>query len=169
MPPESNPTSIKRVKGWIFDVYPSTAGQMNVWFITENGKRIRLIDDSKPRFYVSTKHGTLYDLYRLVSRLPVDSCRFVSKYLEPPASLRSIVLEVTLKNYMHVAFFVRRVLRAGRYLRYQVYNCDLKPSQVYLYERDVFPFAFVDVEVEKYRLSYTLLDSVEDLDYQILP
>ena len=68
-----------KLKGWIFDVYPSTAGQMNVWLISENGQRVKLIDCFKPRFYVSTKTGTLNELRRLVSKLPVDSYRFVCK------------------------------------------------------------------------------------------
>ena len=167
MQQERNSTGLRRVKGWIFDLYPSTEGQMNVWFISENGKRIRLIDEFNPRFYVLSKNGKLHELYRLVSKLPIDSCRFVSKYTTPTALSKSLVLEVVLKNYKHISFFVRRVLQAGRYLRYQVHNCDLRPSQVYLYERDIFPLAFVEVEIEKFRLSYKLLDSVENLDYQI--
>ena len=68
MQQERNSTGLRRVKGWIFDLYPSTEGQMNVWFISENGKRIRLIDEFRAKFYVSRKNGTLDELYRLVSR-----------------------------------------------------------------------------------------------------
>jgi len=54
-------------------------------------------------------------------------------------------------------------------LRYRVHNCDLKPSQVYLYERDLFPLAFLEVEVRISGLRYSLLDSVERIDYPIPP
>ena len=164
---ESNPTGLKCLKGWILDLYPSTAGKMNVWFITEKGNRIRLVDEFKPKFYVTSKTGSLDKLYRLVYDMPIDSCRFVCKYSEQIAASKKIVLEVSLKNYKLFHFFVNKVLQSGMYLKYQVYNCDLNSSQVYLYERDIFPLAFVKVEIEKYALRYNLLDSVENVDYQI--
>ena len=64
-------------------------------------------------------------------------------------------------------FLVNQVLQAGRYLRYQVHNCDLKPSQAYLYERGIFPLGFLEVEVGRHNLNYWLLDSVESIDYKI--
>jgi DNA polymerase I len=143
---------------------------MIVWFITDNGERIRLIDEFKQRIYVSSKE---YDLEKLLSRFAssksIDSWRFVHKYADPTANSKTRVLEISLKGYESPSFFVRRILRAGQYLRYQVYNCDLKPSQFYLYERDIFPLAFVEVEVKKYGLRYRLLDSVESVDYPIPP
>jgi DNA polymerase elongation subunit (family B) len=167
---ESNPANLKRLKGWIFDLYPSTAGQMNVWFISENGERLRLVDECRAKFYVSSKKDDLEKLLsRFVSSQSVDSWRFVHKYADPTANSMTRVLEISLKDYRSTSFFVRRVLRSGRYLGYQVHNCDLRPSQVYLYERDIFPLAFVEVEVEKHGLRYRLLDSVESIDYQVPP
>ncbi len=143
---------------------------MNVWFITENGERIRLVDGFKQKIYVSSKDDDLEKLLsRFASSQSIDSWRFVHKYADPTANSKTRVLEISLKNYKSTSFFVRRILRAGRYLRYQVHNCDLKPSQAYLYERDIFPLAFVEVEVERYRLRYGLLDSVESVDYAVPP
>jgi DNA polymerase elongation subunit (family B) len=143
---------------------------MNIWFITENGARVRLVDEFKQRIYVSSKEDDLEKLLsRFASSKSIDSWRFVHKYADPTAHSKTRVLEITLKNFKSTRFFVRKVLRSGRYLRYQIHNCDLKPSQVYLYEREIFPLAFVEVEVENYRLSYRLLDSVESVDYPIPP
>jgi DNA polymerase elongation subunit (family B) len=143
---------------------------MSVWIITEDGKRVHLTDKFKPRIYVSDKEHQLNSIfYELVSDNSVKSCRYVQKYASPTAAKKSQVLEVVLKDYRRTSFVVRRVLRAGRYLRYRVHNCDLKPSQVYLYERDLFPLAFVEVEVDKNGLIFTLLDSVEKIDYPIPP
>jgi len=158
-----------KVKGWLFDVYPSTDGQMNVWIICEDGKRIKLVDTFKPRFYVSSKKASLDELQSLVSKLPVDSCRFVPKYIDPTNRSESIVLEVTVTNYQKIPFLVRKILEAGKFLRYQVHNSDLMSSQFYLYQRDLFPFAFVEVKNEKNVLSYKLLDSVEAVDYTVPP
>jgi DNA polymerase elongation subunit (family B) len=141
---------------------------MSVWFITENGQRTCLTDEFKPTFYVSGKKNELNSiLHGFLSEDPVASCRFVQKYASPTASEETEVLEVVLKDYRKASFMVRRVLQAGRYLRYRVHNCDLKPPQVYLYDRDLFPFAFVEVEVGNFGLKYKLLDSVESIDYNV--
>jgi len=165
-----NPVAPRRLRGWILDVYPSPPRQMNVWVIAESSQRIHLSEEFKPVIYVSDRKK---DLNRLFSRLfsdgDVNSCRFVEKYASPTASGKSSVLEVVLNDYRRRSFLVRRVLRAGRYLRYRVHNCDLKPSQVYLYERDLFPLAFVEIEVKKDGLRYMLLDSVERIDYPVPP
>jgi len=166
----NNPAVPRRLRGWILDVYPSAPQQMSVWIIAEDGKRVHLRDEFKPRIYVSDKENQLSSLFcEFVSDSSVDSCRFVQKYASPTASEKSKVLEVVLKDYSKASFLVRRVLQAGRYLRYRVHNCDLKPSQAYLYERDIFPLAFVEVEVGKSGLNYGLLDSVESIDYPVPP
>ncbi len=165
---EVNSTSLKKLKGWIFDLYPSLPGQMCIWFITENGQRIRLVDEFNYKVYVSGKYA---DLDLLLSQFRSDSSllsyRFVYKFDDPSQAKLSKVLEFTLKN--RETSFVRRILQSGRYLRYKLHNCDLRPSQYYLYERNLFPLAFVEVEVEKSNLSYNVLDSVENLDYRIPP
>jgi DNA polymerase I len=168
--PLNNPAVPRRLRGWILDVYPSAPQQMSVWIIAEDGKRVHLRDEFKRRIYVSDKENQLNSLFcEFVSDSSVDSCRFVQKYASPTASEKSKVLEVVLKDYSKASFLVRRVLQAGRYLRYRVHNCDLKPSQVYLYERDLFPLAFVEVEVGKSGLNYRLLDSVESINYSVPP
>ncbi|MCW3985341.1 MAG: hypothetical protein NWE91_02890 [Candidatus Bathyarchaeota archaeon] len=167
---ESNVANPKRVEGWIFDLYPSAFGQMSVWVIAENGERIRLIDEFQPKIYIS---GVEEDIERLLTRFfanrSIASCSFIFKYASPTDTEKSKVLEVELKDCRRIPFFVRRVLETGRYLRYHVHNCDLRSAQAYLYERDIFPLAFVDIEVEKHRLRYHLLDSVKSVDYQIPP
>jgi len=165
---QQNPV-LDKIKGWLFDVYPSTDGQMNVWVICENGQRIKLVDTFKPRFYVSSKKAFTNELKSIVSKLPVNSFRFVSKHVDPTNWSKSMVLEVTVTNYQKIPFLVRKILESGKYLRYQIHNSDVAPSQLYLYERGLFPLAFVEINVEKYALSYTLLDSVEVVNYTVPP
>jgi DNA polymerase I len=143
---------------------------MNIWIIAENGQRLHFADEFNPTVYVSDKENELTGLFgRFSSDGDVDSVRFVEKYANPTDSGKSEVLEVVLKNYRKSSFFVRRVLQSGRYLRYRVHNCDLRPSQVYLYERDLFPLAFVQVEVAETGVEYGLLDSVKRIDYPVPP
>ncbi|MDH5783383.1 MAG: hypothetical protein OEZ35_06960, partial [Candidatus Bathyarchaeota archaeon] len=170
MQSESNEANPKRVKGWIFDLYPSAFGQMSIWIITENGQRIRLIDEFKPKICIS---GEEEDLQRLVTRFfanrSIASFSFVYKFASPTDIEKSKVLEVELKDCRRIPFFVRKVLETGRYLRYQLHNCDLRSTQAYLYDRDIFPLAFTEIEVKRRQLGYRLLDSVESVDYQIPP
>jgi DNA polymerase I len=165
---ESNGANPKCVKGWIFDLYPSAFGQMCIWVITENGERIRLVDGFTPKIYIS---GREEDLERLLTRIfaskSIASYSFVYKYANPTDTEKSKVLEVSLKDCRRIPFFAYKVLEAGRHLRYQLHNCDLRSTQAYLYDRDIFPLAFVKIEVEKYRLMYQLLDSVESVEYRI--
>ena len=165
---ENNSANLKHVRGWILDLYPSAFGQMSIWVISENGERIHLIDEFKPKVYVAGKEEDLERLFiRFFANRSIASCSFVYKYASPTDTEKSKVLEVALKDCRRIPFFVRRVLETGRYLRYELHNCHLKSTQTYLNDRDIFPLAFVEIDVEKYRLRYHLLDSVESVDYQI--
>lgn len=168
MPSNNPPANHKRVKGWIFDVYPSALGEMTVWIIAENGERIKLTDRFKPKIYVS---GINEALERLASRFfnskVITSWSFVDKYANATDLEKSKVLEVELKDCTYEQFFTREVLELGRYLQYQVHNCDIHGDQAYLYGRDLFHLALVEVESEDSGLTYNLLDSVESVDYQI--
>lgn len=168
MQQETNPTSHRKLRGWIFDLYPSLPGQMCIWIITENGQRIRLIDEFKYKIYVS---GNQNDLLKLLSQLlsdnSISSYKFVYRYDNPSEAKQSKVLEFTLNNHRSSHSFVRNILQLGRYLRYKLHNCDLKPTQAYLYEKNLFPLAFVEIEIEQTMLKYQLLDSVKDIDYEI--
>jgi DNA polymerase elongation subunit (family B) len=165
-----NPSNPKHVKGWILDVYPSQPGEFAVWIIAENGERQRLTDSFTPRIYISGKEE---GLERLASQFLYDgavvSWDFVRRYAKATDSEESKVLEVTLKDCRASPSFTRKVLKAGRYLQYNVFNCDLKHEQLYFYNRDVFPLALVEIESENGRLKYHLLDSAESVDYTIPP
>ncbi|MEM2108662.1 MAG: DNA polymerase domain-containing protein [Candidatus Bathyarchaeia archaeon] len=166
----SSTTSAKRVKGWLFDVYPASPSEMAVWIISQNGERVRLTDRFQPRVYVSGKQE---DIERLASQLysnpAVAAWNFTYKYAKPGDNEKMRVLEFTIKDCRQVSAVTRAILRKGNYLQYEVYNCDLHGDRAYLFSRDLFPLALVEVETEKAGLRYTLLDSVESTDYTIPP
>jgi hypothetical protein len=160
--------SPKQCRGWLFDIYPSVFGEMTVWIITENGERVRLTDRFQPKVYVSGKQE---DIERLASRFysnrDIACWSFVYKYASPTDAEKSKVLEVTLKDCRRIFAFTNEILRLGDYLRYEVHNCDLHGDRAYLFEHELFPLAFVEVESKEQRLKYRLLDSVESLDYSV--
>ncbi len=155
-------------RGWILDVYPSTPGEFAVWIITESGERLRLRDCFRPRIYVSGKKDGLEKLAgQFLHDRSVASWDFVHKYAQTTGSEESGVLEVVLKDCRASPSFTRRVLKSGRYLQYQVFNCDLKHEQLYFYDHGIFPLAFVEIESENAHLEYNVLDSAESVDYVI--
>lgn len=143
---------------------------MTVWIISETGERHRFTDAFKPKIYISGKQE---DIERLASRLfssrTVTSWQFAYKYADARDTEKSKVLEVELDDCRNIPSFTRTILEMGSYSKYQVHNCDLHSDQLYLYAKDVFPLALVEVKAEKQGLEYSLLDSVESTDYQIPP
>jgi len=162
------PNSKKTVKGWLFDIYPTVFGEMTVWIISENGERVRLTDRFQPKVYVT---GNKEDLERLIGKLysnrDIAHWDFIYKYANPTDSEKSKVLEVTLKDCRRINAFTNEVLKLGDYLRYEVHNCDLRGDRAYLFEKGLFPLAFLEVESDKQCLKYELLDKVESIDYVI--
>jgi DNA polymerase elongation subunit (family B) len=156
------------VKGWLFDVYPSELGKIAVWVISEKGERLKFTDQFQPCIYVSGKQD---DLERLISRLfnneKIASLKFVQKYAQATDTEKSRVLEITVKDCRQIPSLTLEILRMGDYLRYEIHNCDMQNDRSYLFSRDLFPLAFVELKVAKSGLDYTLLDSVESTDYVI--
>jgi DNA polymerase elongation subunit (family B) len=149
-------------------MYPSALGEMTVWVITEKGERVRFIDAFQPNMYVS---GNIADLSRLAGRLA--GCRsvirwsLVDKNVDFMSGERSKVLEITVLDCRMRLRFARKVLRFGGYERFRLYNVDVPDAQLYLYERDIFPLAYVGVAVQGKRLAFWLMDSVESVDYKL--
>jgi DNA polymerase elongation subunit (family B) len=170
MQSNSGTANPKRLKGWIFDVYPSAQGEVTVWIIGENYERVRLTDKFQPKIYISGKQGEVDSLVsRFLSSQVIASWNFEFKYAHPTDMGKSKVIEITLKDCREAQVFARNVLKMGDYLRYDVHNSDLHGDRAYLFSRGIFPLAFVEVEQDESGLRYTLLDSVASLDYSIPP
>jgi len=163
-------TSLKPLKGWLLDVYPSDSGQMTVWIIGENKERIKLVDKFQPKIYVS---GKIADLSKLTNQLMISKsvakwC-YVRKYADFMENKRSKVLEITTTDCRRIPHFARKLLRLGGYQKLKLHNVDIPDAQTYLYDRDIFPLAFMGVTVQGDRLAYWLLDSVESVNYELPP
>ncbi len=158
--------SSKRVKGWLFDVYPSAVGEVTVWIIGENGERVKLKDEFQPKIYVSGKQDEIERLASgFYSNKLITAWKFAYKYAQPTDDEKSRVLEITLNDSRKISTFTRQILRQGDYLKYQVHNCDLHGDRAYFFTKKLFPLAFVEVAAEETGLKYTLLDSVKRTDY----
>ena len=157
-----------RVRGWLFDVYPSKPGEVTVWIISKCGERVRLTDKFQPKIHVSGKQK---DIERLASRFyssqAIAYWNFAYKYANPTDMKKSKVLEISLKDCRRTSSFTRSILKKVDYLQYEVHNCDLHGDRAYLFSNHLFPFALIEVDAEKTGLKYTLLDTVESTNYSI--
>jgi DNA polymerase I len=167
---KSSFTNLNPLHGWILDLYPSAPGEITVWFITENGERVKFIDEFQPNLYVS---GNIANLSKLTERLrnskSVVKWVYVEKFADFMNGKKSKVLEITVKDCRERLRFARRVLRLGGYEKFRLHNVDVPDAQEYLYRRDIFPLAHVGVVVQGKRLAYWLMDSVESVDYKLPP
>jgi len=158
------------IKGWIFDIYPAGESEIVVWIISETGERIRLIDKFEPKIYVS---GPKDDVERLVSKLyrnrDIAAWGFAQKYAKPTDQQKSRVLELTLKDYRKAQNLTREILRLGDYIKYEVHNADLHTDRAYLFSKDLFPLAFVEIKKQNTTLTYTLKDDAASTNYAIPP
>jgi DNA polymerase-2 len=129
-----------------------------------------LIDQFHPKIYVS---GAKEDLERLASRLyknwEISDWCFTEKYVKATDQNKSRVLELTLKDYRKAPLLTREILRLGDYSRYDVHNADLHTDRAYLFSKDLFPLAFVEVTQQSSTLSYSLKDDVKSTDYVVPP
>ncbi len=124
---------------------------MTLWIIPQSGnrKRLRLIDRSfAPRFYV---HGPEARLARLGRALEARAAARVSCALTERANIWDgwplRVLQVSVRHPTEFLAWARFVRRSDSSLR--LYNSDLMLAPVYCWEKNVFPLAKVEVEIEE--------------------
>lgn len=159
------------IEGWIFDLYAGQPGEMIAWVKTPTGRCVRLTDEWRPSIYVyCSDRADLAELVRyLRGRSLIRDWGFEWKFREPTDTHRSRVLRLTLSNAKRIEALAQEIHRAGGYRKFRVYNVDMWPGQRYLYEKDLFPLAQVKAEPQGKRLSWSLMDDAESLEYEVPP
>jgi DNA polymerase elongation subunit (family B) len=151
------------------DLYPEKAGEMSVWIKNEKGTCLKVVDRWRPYFYVSAP--SVEDLEKLTWYLPKNEVAaeydFVEKFVGLQDTKRSKVLRITLPDAASLRFLTGIIWRLGDYEKYRLWNVDTPLPQMYLYEKDLFPFAYVEASIGNGNVSWKLMDSVESVDYQI--
>jgi len=166
---EGNSTN-REARGWLLDVYPSDNGEVTLWIISENGERLKFLDKFRPRIYVSGSRDDLEDLTDyLYTSESVTGWRFVTKQADIMDSEKSMVLEIQISDCKRTAYFARNLLRLEGHQKLRLHNLDVPGDQLYLYENDLFPLAFLEVEGEDRSLRFNLMDTVASTDYHMPP
>ena len=83
--------------------------------------------------------------------------------------MKSVVLEIVLKDCRKMLSLTRSILKKGGYLQYEVHNCNLYGDRNYIFSNGLFPLAQVEVTVRETTLKYTILDSVKRVHYTLPP
>jgi len=135
---------------------------MVVWLKQPDGSCVRLVDRWKPRIHIGGAFDDLQNLQSLISTL-----RFVNKFEKAGDKERSKVLEVEVENESEAQTLARQIFRRGGYSKYRLYDVDIPSTQMYLYNKDLFPLAFVEAKDMHGRIEWTSKDSREQIDYQL--
>lgn len=149
--------------GWVFDLYHRN-GQMVIWLKKDDGSCVRLVDQWRPRVYVA---GETRELLDLTCRNELDGSRLAWKYEQPGDIAKTRVLEVEVESDREALALAERIERLGTYSRFRLYNVDIPASQMYLYEKNLFPLAHVEAEQSEGRVQWSLKDSRESVDYDL--
>ncbi|MBI5167819.1 MAG: hypothetical protein HY998_08840, partial [candidate division NC10 bacterium] len=142
---------------------------MVVWVISEDGRRLRLLDPFKPPFYVQAKPQELGPLLRDLNKSGLATPQGWIKKKDFWTGEPVEVLQVGVDDMERFSSYLKWLGR--RYPKVHFYNCDLHPGQHYFYERDLFPLALCDMEWDDEGILRKIvpLDSPWDLEYRLPP
>jgi len=149
--------------GWILDLYHKP-GQMVIWLKKLDGRCVRLIDRWKPKIHVGGQYRELADL---ACKSYIGQYRFVEKFERAGDLQKSRVLELEVESDAEAAKLANRIQKEGKYCRFRLYDVDVPSTQVYLYQKDLFPLALVEAEENCEEIRWSLKDSRETIDYTL--
>ena len=128
--------------GWILDVYADKGKGAVVWFICEDGRRLRFIQDLAITFYVG---GDQHDLRRLCEYLTRSRLRF--EYIEREHLYHGMidVIAIPVRNGALQRSLFRKLHNVFPDLDY--YNADIALPVHYFVITKTFPLAFSKIWV----------------------
>lgn len=153
------------MRGWLIDIYPEyQTNSMVYWIRTRRGVH-RFADRSfLPRIFVAAEPEKLDELERALPILDaVSGTARVSKRTWLGEAEHEL-LEVTVRDYSKVEDIAHTIDNRGRYKDYQLYNVDLRFSQRYFVEKDLFPMGLLE-----FRPKPRMLDDPFEIDYELPP
>ena len=154
-------------RGWILDLYPGAPGEMVVWLKLESGEALRLVDRWSPSIFIGADAQADLDVPPQILRDDFEWTRLVHRRQRVSDARESEVLEAKLKDAKRAQQVAGRVERLGPFGTFRLFNADVPPAQSYLYERDLFPLAFCEVERGEDRLRWRLDDDAWSYEYAL--
>ncbi|HEV2226376.1 MAG TPA: DNA polymerase domain-containing protein [Nitrososphaerales archaeon] len=155
------------MRGHILDLYPGKPGEMVVWFKLENGDAVRLVDRWSPSIFIGTDTKSDFAVPLQTLRDEFEWTRVVRRQERISVPGESEVIEAKLRDARRAVQVAGRIERLGPFGTFRLYNIDIPPNQSYLYDHDLFPLAYCEVERDKDRLRWKLKDDVWEYEYEI--
>ena len=140
---------------------------MVVWLKLESGEALRLVDRWSPSIFIGTDTKADFDVPLQILHDDFEWTRVVHRRERVSDAHESEVLEAKLKDAKRAQQVAGRIERLGPFGTFRLYNVDVPPAQSYLYERDLFPLAFCEVERSGDRLRWGLDDDVWEYEYAL--
>jgi len=139
-----------------------------VWFITTDGRRLRLRDEFHPSFFLKGPPKQLEAALARLQRLGVPLSASTTERMDLLSGRWEKVLEVFVHRPM---LFPKVVSQLTRHLdwRVQVFNCDLSLEQMYFFAQKLFPLAYCEFSFDENRRLQAVcaLDDPWDRDYTL--
>ena len=155
------------MRGWILDLYTESPGKMVVWLKLEDGETRRLVDRWAPSiFAASDSRQDLADLEKGKGR-DFSWSRRVTRYERATDRSESEVLELVADDAKKLVPLAEAVERSRPFGAYRLYNVDVPPEQMYLYENDLFPLAYCEVSETRDGLSWDIQDDIWACEYDV--
>ena len=116
--------------------------------------------------HVASDYGSLIDL---ACKSYIQNPHFIKKFERPSDLERSQVLEVDVESKADAERLSTRIEKEGHYSKFRLYDVDVPSPQIYLYQKGLFPLAFVDADCSRDQVQWNLKDSRESIDYALPP
>src|SRR6267143_5207101 len=147
------------MRGWLLDLYTESPGKMVVW--------LKLEDRWAPSIFVAyDSERDLADLEKGRGR-DFSWSRRVMKLERATDRSESEVLELVVDDAKKLAPLAESVERSRPFGAYRLYNVDVPPEQMYLYENDLFPLAYCEVAETPDGLSWDIQDDIWSCKYEV--
>jgi len=153
------------MRGWLVDIYPEYETNSIVYWVRTRRGVHRFVDRSfLPKIFVHSSAEKLDDLEQALPILDaVKSTERMTKRTWLGEKERD-VLEVTIRDYSKVEDVAHTIDNRGRYKDYSLFNVDLRFSQRYFVDKDLFPMGLLE-----FRPKPRMLDDPYKIDYELPP
>jgi DNA polymerase elongation subunit (family B) len=153
------------MRGWLVDIYPEYETNSIVYWVRTRAGVHRFVDRSfLPKMFVHSSAEKLDDLEQALPILDaVKSTERMKKRTWLGEKERE-VLAVTIRDYSKVEDVAHTIDNRGRYKDYSLFNVDLRFSQRYFVENDLFPMGLLE-----FRPKPHMLDDPYEIDYELPP
>lgn len=153
------------LEGYLLDVYPDYEHNQIISWLKSKTRSIRLSDEFYPQFYVYASYNKLKSLAGSLEFLAsIKNIEFKYRRIDLVDPKLYKVLELTMNDYQALHEVADMVNKKGKFSEYQLFNVDLRLSQKYMFDRDIFPLAYVRFDPSR---NFQLVDEQFSTDYTI--